>query len=154
MLFTIVSLLLVSQSPDHLPADCAKAQDTLAINACASRDLSREVERMDHYLVAARRNADAADQGAGKATVSLSQRAYLDQAQAAWTAYADLVCKGVYDKWNGGSIRNVAALRCRIDMTRERTHVVWRDYLTYADSTPPELPEPIRPASEELSYED
>ena len=81
-------------------------------------------------------------------------RAYLDQAQAAWAVYSDLVCKGVYDKWNGGSIRNVAALRCRIDMTRERTQVVWRDYLTYVDSTPPELPEPIRPASEELSYED
>lgn len=154
MIAVVFSLLLVTQTTGHLPADCAEASNTLEINACAARDLSRETERMDHYLTAARRNADAMDQATAGTPDASAQRDHLDKAQTAWAAYADIVCDGVHDRWKGGTIRTVAALRCRIDMTRERTHVVWRGYLSPADASPPDLPEPLQPVSEELQYDD
>jgi len=144
-MLALVAAGLIAQTP-AAPADCSKAATTPEINACAAQDLAAETERMETYLTAARRQASVIDQSAADGDPALSQRAYLDNAQTAWSAYADIVCDGVYDQWSGGTIRTVMSLGCRTRMTRERTHVIWRDFLTYADSTPPILPEPIEPA--------
>ena len=128
--------------------DCTRAMTTPEINACGALDLDRETARMERYLETARQRAvdmDAASTGHD----ATHQTAYLSSTQAAWTAYAEIACAGVYDQWKGGTIRTVMGLGCRIAMTRERTRVVWRDYLTYADSTPPILPEPVGPAERE-----
>lgn len=139
---------LAGQDIDHLPADCGNAVTTVEMNACAALDLQREQDRMERYLAEARRRARELDmQPYGSPT---AQQAYLNAAQTAWQAYAQIACDGVHDHWKDGTIRTVMYLNCRIEMIRERTHVIWRDYLTYADSTPPILPEPVRSVADEL----
>ncbi|WP_299171767.1 lysozyme inhibitor LprI family protein [uncultured Brevundimonas sp.] len=145
-MLALVAAGLIAQTP-AAPADCAKAATTPEINACAAQDLAAETERMETYLAAARRKALADDQGASDNGPASSQRAYLDNGQTAWVAYRDIVCNGVYNRWSGGTIRTLMALNCSTRMTRERTQVIWRDFLTYADATPPILPEPVGPAS-------
>tara|TARA_R110000782_G_scaffold262781_1_gene355052 strand:- start:576 stop:1064 length:489 start_codon:yes stop_codon:yes gene_type:complete len=122
---------------------CDRNGNTLELNACGVLDLEREQARMQRYLEAAysrARDSDFADPSYGEPTQST---AYLQAAQAAWVAYADIRCLGLYDQWKGGTIRTLIGLGCRIEATRQRTHDIWSDHLTYPDSTPPVLPEPL-----------
>jgi uncharacterized protein YecT (DUF1311 family) len=64
------------------------------------------------------------------------------QAERSWVAFRDAECGSVFDYWSGGTIRVSMELDCRIRLTRLRTYTIWRDWLTYADSTPPLLPRP------------
>lgn len=124
---------------------CDRDGSTPQINACFSDDLALEQARMQRYLEAAVVRAEASDnpeESFGEATQS---SAYLQASQAAWMAYADIRCTGVLDQWKGGTIRTIMYLGCMIAATRARTHDIWSDYLTYADSTPPEMPEPVTP---------
>lgn len=102
---------------------------------------------MEDYLVAARRRAAEMDEDRSGAPPFTSQQAFLDNAQTAWKAYSRIVCDGVWDRWSEGTVRAAMIARCQIRMTHERTQVIWRDFLTYADSTPPILPEPRREVS-------
>ena len=63
-------------------------------------------------------------------------------AQAKWQEYKSKQCEAVYLRWQQGTIRGPKAVRCDLDLTRQRTHRIWSDFLTYPDSTPPILPEP------------
>ncbi|NBW09586.1 MAG: DUF1311 domain-containing protein [Caulobacteraceae bacterium] len=147
MIPILAAILLSGQAIETAPADCSKAMTTPEINACAGLDLERETARMERYLAAARtraRELDAVDDVRDRS----HQQVYLQNAQKAWEAYAAIVCDGVYDEWKGGTIRNAMYIGCQVEMTRERTRVIWRDYLTYADSTPPILPEPVDPATD------
>jgi len=147
MIPIVAAILLSGQAIEGLPADCSKAMTTPEINACGQLDLQRETARMERYLTAANARARALDDVADVPDRS-HQQVYLQNAQKAWEAYEAIVCDGVYDDWKGGTIRTVMYLGCKVEMTRERTRVIWRDYLTYADSTPPILPEPVEPASD------
>lgn len=66
----------------------------------------------------------------------------LKAAQAAWARYRDVECGDVFDLWVQGTYRTMADSECMLRLTQQRTHEVWRAYLTYQDSTPPLLPEP------------
>lgn len=134
-------IALVLQTSAATDVDCDRAANTQEINACAARDLAREEARMDRYLAAAHARLD--EDMAGTTGEPGFGPAWLDASQSAWAAYADIRCRGVYDRWKGGTIRTVMGLGCRIELTRQRTHDIWTDYLTFADSTPPILPEPI-----------
>lgn len=127
---------------------CDPGGNTLELNACALLYLEREQVRMQRYLEAAlgrAQDSDNADPSYGEATQSV---AYLRASQAAWSAYADIRCQGVYDKWKSGSIRTLMGLGCRMEATRQRTHDIWSDHLTYPDA-PPVLPEPVMSVVEE-----
>ena len=100
---------------------------------------------MQQYLTAARQVAQASDEQPWTYGGPSAQRGYLAASQAAWTAYARIVCEGVDDAFKGGSIHTAMFLRCMIQMTHERTRVIWRGYLRYWDSTLPVLPEPSMP---------
>ena len=63
--------------------------------------------------------------------------------EVAWAAYRDAECDAVYDKWSNGTIRGIMGLTCARLITEARTHEVWLNWLTYMDSTPPVLPEPV-----------
>ena len=105
---------------------------TLAMNECYAQTLSRADERRAAYLVAAlEREAEKPETAA---MIVASDKAF--------TAYRDAECNAVYESWIEGSIRNVMALSCSIEMTDQRTHDIWQNWLTYMDSTPPVLPEP------------
>ena len=138
----MLATMLLGQDIDHLPADCARAMTTLEINACGARDLQREEARMEEYLQAAYRGLMEAEEA------RTQEEAWLRASQSAWKAYADIACGAVYEKWSDGTIRTSIYLGCMIDLTRERTHYVWRSFLSYPDSTEPLLPEPVRPVSE------
>lgn len=148
----LTTALIQESAPSSAPQDaivCDRAGNTIELNACGALDLERERARMQRYLEAAYSRAhdsDTSDSLYGEPTQST---AYLQSAQAAWVAYADIRCLGLYDQWKGGTIRTLMALGCRIEATRQRTHDIWADYLTYPDSTPPVLPEPVLSVAEE-----
>lgn len=127
------------------PFACVRDGSTPEINACLAEDLAAEDGRMQQYLTAADRVARASDEQPRSFGGPSAQRGYLAASQAAWTAYARIVCEGVDDAYRDGSIHTAMFLRCMIQMTHERTRVIWRGYLRSRGSTPPVLPEPSMP---------
>lgn len=75
-------------------------------------------------------------------TTEPEQQNSIRKAQEFWKKYAEAHCDSVYERWNGGSIRLFEYYRCHKELALHRTHVIWDSYLTYADSTPPVLPDP------------
>ncbi|WP_437344045.1 lysozyme inhibitor LprI family protein [Vibrio chagasii] len=112
--------------------DCDNAMNTLEINHCAALELESAQVELDKYLAASfEHNAD---------DVELVDA--IKGAQESWQAYMTAHCDSVYTQWRDGSIRGLMALSCKTKLTKQRTHEVWENFLTYMDSTPPVLPEP------------
>lgn len=141
---------LLAQDPDPAPTDCHQALTTLEINDCVAEDLRLETVRMEAYLDAAigqvRIEAEESGEDAAAADDVIGE---IRASQDLWGSYAERACDAVYTRWQAGTIRVVMALNCQIDLTRERTHYLWREYLPYPDSTPAVLPEPVKAVSEE-----
>ena len=114
------------------PARCAEAMTTHAIDACLADALNRAEHSRARYLAAALERLRERPEVARM--VASADKAFL--------AYRDTQCDAVLEDWKDGTIRGAMALSCRIDLTEARTHTIWRDWLTYLDSTPPLLPEP------------
>ncbi|WP_086967819.1 lysozyme inhibitor LprI family protein [Vibrio coralliirubri] len=113
-------------------ADCESAMNTIEINQCAAIELETAQAELDKYLAASfEHNAYDAELVAS-----------IKKAQESWLAYMTAHCDSVYTQWRDGSIRGVMALSCKTTLTKQRTHEVWINFLTYMDSTPPVLPEP------------
>ncbi|MEZ9238155.1 lysozyme inhibitor LprI family protein [Vibrio splendidus] len=122
--------LLASASDDAI--DCENAMNTIEINQCAAIELESAQAELDKYLAASfEHNAYDAELVAS-----------IKKAQESWQAYMSAHCSSVYTQWRDGSIRGVMALSCKTTLTKQRTHEVWANFLTYMDSTPPVLPEP------------
>lgn len=122
--------LLASASDDAI--DCENAMNTIEINQCAAIELESAQAELDKYLAASfEHNAYDAELVAS-----------IKKAQDSWQAYMSAHCNSVYTQWRDGSIRGVMALSCKTTLTKQRTHEVWVNFLTYMDSTPPVLPEP------------
>ena len=66
----------------------------------------------------------------------------IDESQKRWEAYTDAEYAAVYQYWGDGSMAGVAAQDSLKQLIRFRTYVIWENYLTFMDSTPPLLPEP------------
>ena len=122
----------------HTPAfadktlDCEKPSSTLEINECASIKLESADAELARYLKACfKHNAD--DPELVKS---------IKAAQTKWKDYMSAHCSSVGTMWRSGTIRGSMFLSCKIYLTKQRTHEVWRQFLTYMDSTPPVLPEP------------
>lgn len=119
----------------HAPPPCPGGT-TPAVEACLSARMTKADGELARYLAAARgrlrrdREPDA------------TVRAF-EAAERAWIRYRDAECGAVYVHWSGGTIRNAEAISCRIQLSQLHAHTVWRQWLTYADTTPPILPEPI-----------
>ncbi|KJG38631.1 hypothetical protein UA32_09425 [Photobacterium angustum] len=112
--------------------DCDNPRNTLEINDCASLTLTSAQEELSKYLTASVEH-NKKDPELVKA---------IEKAQKDWEVYMKAQCIAVYTQWREGTIRNVMALDCKTQLTKERTHDVWMHFLTYMDSTPPVLPEP------------
>lgn len=112
--------------------DCEQAMNTLEINRCAANELSAAELELKRYLSASleRHYFDP------------SLVAAINSAQAAWQAYKNAHCDAVYTQWREGSIRGVMTLACKTSLVKQRSHELWENFLTYADSTAPVLPEP------------
>ncbi|MCF8792614.1 DUF1311 domain-containing protein [Xanthomonas campestris pv. campestris] len=65
-----------------------------------------------------------------------------DAAQAAWRTYSERQCGNVRVLWGTASVALAKAASCRVDLNDQRSHDLWKSYLTYADRTPSVMPEP------------
>lgn len=150
MLVLFLAAALLSQDPE--PAlDCDNAMTTLDVNACMAKEVEAEEARMNAYLEAAilhvREASDSPELGASAASE-------MAEAQTAWEAYVKAECGAVYTHWQGGTVRVAMALACERRLTYGRTRHLWETYLTYVDSTPPILPEPLPLADENRTNTD
>lgn len=141
----LIAALLASTVAIAGPDSCEDAVSTVDISACLSGQLERESDRMDGYFAAVIARADElGDRIVGADGPEVVEA--LQLSQSAWLAYRDAECAATYAWWSDGTIRGPNTLQCRIDLTRERTHRLWSAYLTFADSSPPVLPDPSSPA--------
>ena len=106
-----------------------------ALGQTAAPTDDADAELNSYYSAAMER---LADQGEDYAQARLELR----DAQRAWINYRDAECGAVFTSWYPGSIARTMAADCSDRLTRARTHAIWAHWLTFADSTPPLLPEP------------
>jgi uncharacterized protein YecT (DUF1311 family) len=132
MLLAALAVLLVQS--DKIKPDCNGSTPEIA--TCMEEKLDRAEKRLQTYLQAAiEKNTD--DSGnAGSVVLGINA------SQAAFESYRKIECYTVYEDYKEGTIRGIMNLGCQLNLTNERTHVVWANWLQYMDSTPPKLPEP------------
>lgn len=112
--------------------DCNNVMTTLEINQCAAIELEASQAQLKKYLKASfEHNSDDPELIAA-----------IKLAQQDWQAYMSSHCDSVYTKWRNGTFRGVMAISCKTTLTKQRTHELWENFLTYMDSTAPVLPEP------------
>jgi uncharacterized protein YecT (DUF1311 family) len=128
-LFTALSLSVAASEPT---LDCENAITTLDINQCAAQDLQTANTVMHTYLKTSYQH--------NKHDPELIEAIKL--AQKDWQNYMASHCDSVYTQWRDGTIRGVMAISCKTKLTKQRTHEIWQNFLTYMDSMPPVLPEP------------
>ena len=109
-----------------------QAVTTMDMNQCIAGQVATAEHQLERYLEASRMRYSS-----DPAIVDL-----LQQSQDAWITYRETHCDAIYQMWFEGTIRGAMAGRCSLQLTQERTHQIWADYLTYMDSTPPILPKP------------
>lgn len=143
-------------APSHARKEpsCLRDGNTLQLNVCALEDVNAEQARMQRYLDRALERAAATDAESGEyGDEPTRQVELLNAAQKAWEAYAEVRCDAQWDLVKGGTIRTIVLMSCHTEATRQRTHDIWKDHLTFFDSTPPLLPEPVRTVREEAQGE-
>jgi uncharacterized protein YecT (DUF1311 family) len=124
-------VMIVSASPD--PAPCPGATTT-EVNAClAARFGEADADLNRYYDVAVQRVRKEGGEPVAKGFI---------QAQRSWLSYRNSECGAIFDKYRDSTIRTSMEIGCRIRLTRLRTYIIWRNWLTYPDSTPPLLPRP------------
>lgn len=128
----ILLSLLSSWAMADTSLDCDEVYTTLDVNRCMAQEVEAAEQTMASYLAASLERYEEDD------VVVAS----INAAQQQWIAYRDAHCRAVYDLWRDGTIRGAMMLGCQLQTTHERTQTLWRNYLTYMDSTPPVLPEP------------
>jgi uncharacterized protein YecT (DUF1311 family) len=129
MLVVFIAAALAADS-----AHTCKGSTTPEVNACAALELKASKARLDKYLQAAFDRYGEDEDAAVRLGIEASQNAF--------EAYRATECATVYENWKGGTIRGAMELSCEIELTDERTHQVWANWLQYMDSSPPILPEP------------
>lgn len=124
---TIIALTLLLSAADLCPGST-----TSEVEQCLAADLAKADAELNRYYGAAVKRLTEEKQAAALAQLRASERA--------WIRYRDAECGAVYEWWKQGTIRGTMDLGCRIDVTKARNSTIWRNWLTYADSTPPLLP--------------
>lgn len=131
MLPLFALILAAGSSPNTAPCP---GTTTIQVNACLSSRLSEADSILNqYYQVALKRLRKDNSNG-------IAQK--LIQAERSWIAYRDGECGAVTQSWSGGTISTSVGLNCQIRLAQLRTYVIWRNWLTYPDSTPPLLPRP------------
>ncbi|QUX96126.1 hypothetical protein C0J08_12250 [Marinomonas sp. CT5] len=128
----LAAIFSLSVSASEPTLDCENAITTLDINQCSAIKLKAANTEMLTYLEKSYQHHDD-DPTLIKA---------IKVAQKDWQNYMESHCDSVYTQWRDGTIRGVMAISCKTKLTKQRTHEIWQNFLTYMDSTPPVLPEP------------
>ena len=128
----MLNLLLLAVAAPANVAPCPGAT-TIEVNACLNGRFEQSDAALNRYYQAALKRIRSENGN------KVAQQ--FVHAQRSWIAYRDSECASVFDRY-GGTIRLSVELVCRIRLTTLRTYAIWRDWLTYPDSTPPVLPRP------------
>ena len=112
---------------------CETEPTTAQTNECMVKALERSEREMERYFKA------AVERMKGQSSTDTD----LFATQMKWLEYRRAHCADVYDMWRQGTYRHSRSAACHLKLTTERTHDIWSAYLTYIDSTPPVLPEPL-----------
>jgi len=115
--------------------DCNNPISTLDMNYCTGIEVEAAEVKMNTYL------AKSIERNSEDTELIKS----INAAQKVWGLYAEAHCDSIYTQWREGTIRGVMYLTCKKHLTQQRTHDIWSNFLTYMDSTPAVLPEPIKP---------
>lgn len=127
-------VLAVTAATTATAAPCPGGS-TLEVEACWKSKLDQGKEDLNRYVAAVINRIE-------KENTPQTLKAF-KAGQDAWVIYRDHECSAVYTAWEPGTIRGSMALVCMQRLTEDRTHEIWRDWLTYMDNTPPILPEPV-----------
>lgn len=133
----MAALLFVLALASAPRPSCPDARTTVEVNECLSEALKGFDGEMKRYYEAAVKRLKAEQRPAADEALT-----GLVRAQEAWRTYRDAECGALYAYWREGTIRTSFELECDIRLTRARTVSLWRDWLTYPDSTPAILPRP------------
>ena len=131
LIIGLVTLAFASASSAN-ELDCDNVYTTIEINQCAAIELESAQKEMQQYLAKSLEHKNN-DPELVKA---------IKHAQDEWAKYLEAHCNSVYTQWRDGTIRGVMSISCHTKLTKQRTHELWLNFLTYMDSTPPVLPEP------------
>ena len=131
-LITLCILPCLSAATENL-VDCNDPYTTPDINYCAGKELEGAEATMKQYFKASLKQLEEDIEVVD--AIKLSQHD--------WLQYRESYCDAIYSQWREGTIRGVMYLSCKKQLTQQRTHTLWADFLTYMDSTEPVLPEPI-----------
>ena len=111
---------LISISPVKA-FECRHAMTTIEINQCAVHELER-LEKV---------NGSTLQQAIDLNQDDLELIKLLQESQIKWQAYRDAYCESVYKRWEDGSIRNIMAIQCKIDLTQTRTDRIRFNFLGF-----------------------
>lgn len=138
-LFGVLSMATAPVQEADKEFDCSNPGSTLAMNECMAGSLMQQKDALRAYLDLAYVKL----RGEGQANVE-PLIVSIEENQKAWEAYAQGACGSVWDYWGEGTIRNYMSGNCQTDLTRERMHHIWREYLIANDGDPLAYPEPPR----------
>lgn len=124
--------LLTHTSASDKELDCAKAFMTPDINHCEYLKVVKAEEVLQTYI----------NKSSERYSTEKDFNKHMKASQETWLKYREAQCDAVYNLWITGTIRGLMSLRCKLDLTKKRTHDIWVTYLTYMDSTPAILPNP------------
>lgn len=135
ILFVYLMLLYTSFSLAEIKdIDCNNALSTLEINYCASILLEEAQNELNDYLNIVYMHHDD-----DKVLVDA-----IKNAQIAWVSYSNFHCESIHKQWRDGSISGIMTISCLKELTKQRTHDIWYNFLTYMDNSTPILPEPAK----------
>jgi uncharacterized protein YecT (DUF1311 family) len=142
----ILALLALLNSPAAAPSavtlvDC-QGDSTTEVDACLLNRETRALTTLAKYQAAVRARLAREMKASPPVGPEATSSARFDAAETAWAAYREAECGAVFDYWRAGTIRVSREQICRIRLTVQHTHTIWREWLTFPDQTPPLLPEP------------
>ncbi|WP_158637994.1 lysozyme inhibitor LprI family protein [Sphingomonas ginsenosidivorax] len=127
-MITFIAALLV---PVAAPCD---GSTTPEVERCLDANLGRAEVELNRYYNTAVEQLSKQQQNAAIAQLGASQRA--------WQTYRDAECNAIFERWKDASVRGAMAVGCQIRVTKARTMIIWRNWLTTADKSPPLLTRP------------
>lgn len=125
-------LFRFSATEERASIRCPDAMTTAEMAACLREILERADARMEKYHAAAQSVVE------GDKELATHLRATHDL----FLSYRNAECSALYGNYMSGSVRPIMYLGCAIEMADQRAHTIWQNWLTFMDSTPPQLPEP------------
>ncbi|WP_110691820.1 lysozyme inhibitor LprI family protein [Salinicola halophyticus] len=136
LLLSLMSCSVAQADNDGWP--CTSGTSTADMNECLTSVAKEVDEELHRYLKVAQASLDQGHEQFPDEVKKID----LSEESAAWKEYVSTYCRHVYDSYGTGSLRDSAARRCYVDLTKERTHRIWEDFIATPDSSAPALPEP------------